>query len=1204
MAITENAIQLLASERLTDYDDGGGMMTGNVVVDGASNNLFDDISELDRTYGRVSLRKCYAAVRTALADSYYGAHLIVAEAPKDPLVSMTMFNSKSWVDERSDARDFIERYLARGGKWQGYLWERQLAGQRVIQIWQREKVELPSVGAVFCLVNDIDKPTEVEQYVRTTRVSAVLREFFFEQGGKTVSFKVNIVTCELSDPLRHDFIGPAVSPYDSAVDASPGRILQTVVADAAKYYGVSKLAQPAKLGDMRVRVSSIFSQLVPSARAETPIVDANAAGEITALVPSGGEINYSYSAGLSPTASLYLGTPLMPGTLSITVGGLTLKDLAGELKDGTTGVGSVDYARGLVQIVSGGLSYAGTKQIKYKPAGAPVRMRDSIAIKIGIENRGFSYPITLPVSPTPGSLVVSFMAQGKWYDLRDDGSGALKGMESAFGAGSVNYPSGSVIVTCGALPDVGSSIVFSWSTAVNYFDRSAQTIRPPALKVQLFTAEEMKSVAVNYSSIRIRWTDGAAEKLALVSAAGVISGDATGNVYQDGSAYIVPVKSPLGGVEFRVSWTSFTQENLQVSTPSAIAGDVATIELGYAVKEGAFRISCVYQLPSSEGITNTPGKWKEKRDTYMTNGERVFISDVAGKLVNQYGREVGAIDYATGRVEVATTMLVRTLKERWKFLDYMSGQGNSGGSGWVLVEMIHDDFPAVFNASLSPFQIQFSRFENLTPVEKIYPLTQLTIDLTDGFSERIVAGSVAFDYAGQRYVDVGGRLTTAIDPNTGAGVTAGTINYQSGEVSITNWTPNNANSVKLGSVLTEIGSQPAATVTFRVPVAPLRPGSLSLSAVSIDGTTSRVDSDMDSKFSNDKMSGEIDYLTGVVTVNFGKWVLASSLPPDSFDPGQEVEGKVWVSAPVMADTIRYNAVGYTYLPMDSEVLGLDAVRLPADGRIPIFSSDNVVVVHHTGRYALPSVVTGGIPYSVGRGRLAAVEIVDAQGKKMDKAKYTADLDTGTISLKTPLDLAGLVMPLTVEHRIEDMARCYDVQISGEIALTRQLSHDYPATETLVSSAMLLGDIKARYAKLFSQQSWTNKWLDVIDGSGILAKYNDTQYPLECVNEGAVEQKWALIFTSTSEFRIVGETLGQIGTGTINADCKPINPVTGTPYFTLRDVGWGGGWSAGNVLRFNTHPANAPAWLARTVLMGPATAQDDRFVIQIRGDSEG
>ena len=1200
MAITDSSIQLLAAERLTDFDDGGGMMTGNVVEDGASNNLFDDISELDRTYGRVSLRKCYAAVRTALDDKYFGSHVIVARAPDDPLVSLTMFNSRSWVDERSDARDFIERYMARGGKWQGYLWERQLAGQRVIQIWQREKVELPSVGAVFCLVNDIDKPTEVEQYVRTTRVSAVLREFFFEQGGKTTAFKVNIVTCELSDPLRHDFTGPAVSPYDSAVDAAPGRILQTVVADAAKYYGVSKLAQPAKLGDMRVRVSSIFSQLVPSARAETPIVDANAAGEITALVPSGGEINYSYSAGLSPTASLYLGTPLMPGTLSIAVGGLTLKDVAGELKDGTTGVGTVDYARGLVQIVSGGLSYAGTKQVKYKPAGAPVRMRDSIAIKIGIENRGFSYPITLPVSPTPGSLVVSFMAQGKWYDLRDDGSGALKGMESAFGAGSVNYPSGSVIVTCGALPDVGSSIVFSWSTAVNYFDRSSQTIRPPALKVQLFTEEEMKLVSINFSSIRIRWTDGTTEKLATVSVNGTISGDASGNVYQDGSAYIVPAKSPLGGVEFRVSWTVFKAESISVATPNAILNKVATLELGHSFQQGSLTLTTTHRIPLILP-PSTPGKWKEERSTYLYETVKIHVSDVNGRLINQYGVDVGSADYVTGTLKIATEMMMPTYRQKWQYLDHPAG-GNVVGyyTAWVVTQVYQEDVLTTFDGSFSPYALSYARFDNLTPVEKVYPLSQLSIDLTDGFSERIVAGSVAFDYAGQRYVDVGGRLTTAMDPNTGAGVTAGTINYQSGEVTITNWTPNASNAVKLNSVLTEIGSQPAGRVTFRVPVAPLRPGSLSLSATSVDGSTSRIDSDMDSTFSNDKMSGEIDYLTGVVTVNFGSWVLASTLPDGSYEPDAVKDGKIWAPSPVMADTIRYNAVGYTYLPMDSEILGLDAVRLPADGRIPVFTNDNVVVVHHTARLALPSEAIN-VPVSIGRTRLAAVELIDANGKKVPANQYSADLDAGTFRLTSVPSAGEFVRPLSIEHRVEDMARCYDVQINGEIALTRQLSHVYPAGETMVSSALILGDIHARYAKLFAQQSWTNKWLDVIDGSPILAQYNDAQYPIKCANEGTIEQKWALIFTSSIEFRLVGEMLGQVAIGNINEVFSPGNPLTGTPYFTMPILGWGHGWSSGNVVRFNTKPSNAPLWLARTVLMGSATTDDDKFVIQIRGD---
>ncbi len=50
MAITNNDVKLFESQRLTDEDededeeDGGGRVTGNEVIDGNVNNLFQDIS--------------------------------------------------------------------------------------------------------------------------------------------------------------------------------------------------------------------------------------------------------------------------------------------------------------------------------------------------------------------------------------------------------------------------------------------------------------------------------------------------------------------------------------------------------------------------------------------------------------------------------------------------------------------------------------------------------------------------------------------------------------------------------------------------------------------------------------------------------------------------------------------------------------------------------------------------------------------------------------------------------------------------------------------------------------------------------------------------------------------------------------------------------------------------------------------------------
>ena len=50
--------------------------------------------------------------------------------------------------------------------------------------------------------------------------------------------------------------------------------------------------------------------------------------------------------------------------------------------------------------------------------------------------------------------------------------------------------------------------------------------------------------------------------------------------------------------------------------------------------------------------------------------------------------------------------------------------------------------------------------------------------------------------------------------------------------------------------------------------------------------------------------------------------------------------------PVYPGSLRYNAVSYAYLPLDAELVGVDPVRLPADGRVPIFRDGDVIVVAH------------------------------------------------------------------------------------------------------------------------------------------------------------------------------------------------------------------------------------------------------------------
>ena len=181
-----------------------------------------------------------------------------------------------------------------------------------------------------------------------------------------------------------------------------------------------------------------------------------------------------------------------------------------------------------------------------------------------------------------------------------------------------------------------------------------------------------------------------------------------------------------------------------------------------------------------------------------------------------------------------------------------------------------------------------------------------------------------------------------------------------------------------------------------------------------------------------------------------------------------------------------------------------------------------------------------------------------------------------------------------------MAQVSDVQISGRLAFTRQITHDYPVGSH-VSSALVSGDLRAYVSNLFDQATWNGTFLDAISGSAATATYNDVLAPIVVTNAGAITERWAIQFTNATSFNVIGEHVGVIATGTTGSNIAPINPATGKPYFTLAAIGWGSGWATGNVLRFNTTGALFPVWVVRTIQQGPETVTNDAFTVLVRGD---
>lgn len=476
MTILEGDIKLLASERLTDTTDGGGRKTGKEIVSGAHNAVMPDISDIDRAYGRVNLRKLFLGVETPDTDAYYGAHVIVQQPPTDPSVSITLFATGDHYDERSSAQDYVESYLARGPKWQGYLYDTQLKGQRAIRLIQRAAVRLPEVGETFVLIGKPGTAAEYFEFVRITTVSSVATTFLVE--GFSTEFVRNVVTCEISAPLLYSYEGNQPTPYDNVSQVS--QLRETVVADAAKYYGSVPLAKAAGFGARQLYAESIYTQLVPSSRTESAAIDLTAGGQCSTLTPSGtGEVTFSTTIAVSSGKAIYLGTGAQPGSISVAIGAAVIKDSGGELVLGGTVVGSVDYQRGVLTFNSQCPDYStATKDIRFKAAGSITRIVDTLHLPISESTRGYAYTATLKPIPDPGTLTLSFLAQGKWYDLTDNGKGELVGADASYGSGVINFTTGSIMVTLGALPDTGSEILMFWGAPTASFNRSSINANP------------------------------------------------------------------------------------------------------------------------------------------------------------------------------------------------------------------------------------------------------------------------------------------------------------------------------------------------------------------------------------------------------------------------------------------------------------------------------------------------------------------------------------------------------------------------------------------------------------------------------------------------------------------------------------------------------------------------------------------------------
>ena len=1210
MTIAASDIKLLESERMTDTPDGGGRRTNTPIPDGEPGNLFPKVSRVDSTYGRVNFRKPYAHVDTDSLEVFAGAHAIVTDAPDNTRIGVVLFKSASDYDTRTNARDRVESYVIAGPESRMVLYGRQLANSSAVLVYQRPEEPLPEVGDVYCLSAEPGGVTSYQQFVRLQKVSQELRVFSENNN----EFTRRVITLEIGSPLRYEFTGIS-SPSANTSARGSTLMRSTTVADAAQYYGIQPVTVEAAEDALEVQVASVFAPIVPTAQREAAITLATVSGS-TALVQSGTALHAEgpYDGGTNLEAfTVNTMLAMKPGTVEIAFqndGGAVRSRDDGNgnfvVVGGIGWLGTVDYENKQMSLTP---TFSGSSliEVRYVPQTAVSQAAQTRAEAITLATRGTVYSPVFDPLPSPGTLRIEYRALGRWYTLRDLGNGELIGDDPAYGTGLVNYVTGGANITLGALPDVGSSIVYTWGTPIHYEMRLADT---GGKAYQTFAVTNLPISPGEFDVVYV--ADGVEYPVAADAAGALTGSGVTGTVNFTTGEVRMEYGTRLPDFD---SLLTITYKQWALDPSQDIVGDPVTTKpladaaaIGEAVLPGSVtgiaNMSLSVTIDEVVTVTETTFvPFKIDSAGVVTSSQEIGFRNSKVRVTMPAGTVLGALNNTTGNIFYNPTMTLPTTwyvtggdHPVWNQGSYLCTAVVAGASvsytPAVYVTDGGDEIPAGSAARIYTDREAELSVEDDVPVQ---------VDLTRTSTAELVAGSVMFRLAGKTFFDRNGTLY--VDPQiTGSATAAGSINYATGVATPRLWVRGAALGLVTESALIKLGDWTSYGAYFRTAGSPLRPASTYVQATALDGTLLAATSDTSGNIESTYVHGAVEQSMGVVSLLFGEWLTAAGNEGEPwYDPDNVVGSLVLKPKEIQPQTLRYSTVVVTSLPLSADILGLDPVRLPSDGRVPIYRPADVAVIHHTANYNAGTPTAGQV-LNVGRTGLAALWLEDVNRKKLATSMYATDLDNGLVTMDAALSLTGYAPPIAARHRIEEMLLLTDVQINGLVGLSAPLLRTYPVGSQL-SSALLFGDLFARVESVFDQASWGNVWSDTVIGAGATAQYNDVDFPIEVLNSKAVNERWrANVLSGGTTVQIIGENLGVLGTYPMSADIAPVNVLTGEVYFVLRWQGWGGGWSTGNQLRWNTVAAAPGFWVARTVLAGASLAGDS-FDMQIRGDAD-
>lgn len=532
-----------------------------------------------------------------------------------------------------------------------------------------------------------------------------------------------------------------------------------------------------------------------------------------------------------------------------------------------------------------------------------------------------------------------------------------------------------------------------------------------------------------------------------------------------------------------------------------------------------------------------------------------------------------SINYETGEIVIPNAPLKSNMIAP-EFSPYEVTQGQ-----WLTTDAQSKTLTPIDVSIVAPksANVSFIASPDTRSVQQTITTTLATYDVLKDLPRpnACVLNSWQFDIGGVKTYEKNGVLYQNWDYETNTGKIIGSLN-QDGLLQLNKIPPEGSLKVKILQGVYVVGETHVKSFHGRIEGANIKPKSFTVYA-DIAGENLMAKADENETLIG-SFSGKIDTATGYF----------------------HIESK----EPIIPDTLRYNAVAQHSIPLDDSVIGINSARLPADGLVNVFNVGDMVVVTNKHTQNLGSAFSGSQTIELERKNLDRLCLIDNKGRHVFADQYEADLVSGSLTFSEDLSLSSLETPLFAVCIWEENNRIVEVDHSGSLKLQTPLKRDYPKENTFVSSAIIGGDLAVRATEPFTQNTWSNKWSDTRSGDDVLQKLNVKDYPIVLTSAGAITERWLILFTSQTQFRVIGERVGIVCESDTVTDLAPINPATDKPYFTIPAAAFGQSkWSSGYAIRFNTIGAQMPVWIIRAVNpSADSESKKDRFTLCLRGDT--